>query len=413
MKQFVILGAGTGGTLMANKLRSKLPLNEWDITIIDQDSRHLYQPGYLFIPFGIYEAEDIIKPKSRFIPKNVHFILDEIVGIDTTSQRIDLKNKAAISYDYLLIATGVNPNPNETDGLTDEGWYQSAFDFYTLEGAIALHKKLSAMTEGKLVINVVENPIKCPVAPLEFAFLADAYFTKKGNRKNIEIEYVTPLDGAFTKPVAKKELGYLLEERNINIIPNFNTGSVDYSTNSIQSWDNKSVNFDLMVNVPVNMGSQFLGESGIGDELNFVPTNPKTLISKEFENIFAIGDVTDLPTSKAGSVVHFQAGILTENILSVINGKDPKAEFDGHANCFIETGYGKALLIDFNYKVEPLSGDFPFPFFGPMSLLKESRLNHWGKMAFKWVYYHMLITGKPLPFPDKFSMIGKKQISLM
>ena len=250
-------------------------------------------------------------------------------------------------------------------------------------------------------------PIKCPVAPLEFAFLADSYFRAKGLRDRVEIDYVTPLPGAFTKPKAAALLGDFLEKRRINLVADFALGRVDQDAKKIVSWDEREVPYDLLVTVPTNMGDPVIAASGLGDELNYVPTDKHTLLSKAAPNIFAIGDATDLPSSKAGSVAHFQADVLIGNILSVIAGRAPEAKFDGHANCFIESGDGKALLIDFSYDVEPLPGHYPLPHVGPMSLLKETRLNHLGKLMFKWVYWHLLLPARPMPVGHAFSMTGK------
>jgi len=261
-----------------------------------------------------------------------------------------------------------------------------------------------------MVINLAETTIKCPVAPLEFAFLADAYFTEKGMRDKVEIKYVTPLSGAFTKPIATKMLSQLMEKKNIHVVPDFYLEHVDNENKKIVSYDGMEEDFDLLVSIPTNMGADMVENSNMSDEddLNFIPTNKQTLQHKEHENIFVIGDATNLPTSKAGSVAHFEGEILIENILSYMNGKPLEAKFDGHANCFIETGFGKAALIDFNYTTEPLPGQFPLPVFGPMGLLKESRINHFGKLAFKWIYWHMLLTGKSLPVSTNMSMTGKK-----
>ena len=144
--------------------------------------------------------------------------------------------------------------------------------------------------------------------------------------------------------------------------------------------------------------------SGMGNEFRFLPTDPHTLRSKKFENVFAIGDATDVLASKAGSVAHFQSEVLAENILRAIAGKPLEPGFDGHSNCFVELGRGKAVLIDFNYETEPLPGKFPFPVVGPMPLLKASRINHWSKVAFRWIYWHVLLPGRPIPFvpvPDE------------
>ncbi len=217
-------------------------------------------------------------------------------------------------------------------------------------------------------------------------------------REKVDITFVTPMSGAFTKPIATKELGYLLEQKNIEIVPDFNIEKVDAANKKIVDYGGAEVAYDLLVTVPTNMGDQMIERSGFGDELNFVPTDKATLQTKIKDNIFAIGDATNIPASKAGSVAHFEAEILTENIQRYIAGKDLKRDFDGHANCFIETGHGKALLIDFNYTHEPVTGTFPLPGIGPLSLLKESHMNHMGKLAFRWIYWNMLIRGRHIPF---------------
>lgn len=408
-KNLIIIGAGTAGTMMANKLNHELDNLQWQITIIDRDNTHYYQPGFLFIPFGIYKPEDVVKSRTEFLPDELNFIMDEVETIKGEDNEVYLKSGKILKYDVLIIATGVETVPEETPGLKEELWYKDIFDFYTYEGAVNLADKLRDWKGGKLVINLAETAIKCPVAPLEFTFLADAYFTEKGMRDKVDIKYVTPLSGAFTKPKATEMLNGLMTEKNIEVIPDFYLARVDNEKKVIVSYDEKEVPFDLLITIPVNKGDKVIERSGMGDEdgLNFVPTDKASLQSKKFKNIFVIGDTTNVPASKAGSVAHFEAEILTENVISFINNKPMTATFDGHANCFIETGYGKAALIDFNYTTEPLPGKFPFAMVGPMDLLKTTRANHFGKLAFKWVYWHMLLTGKKLPVSTHMSMTGK------
>lgn len=409
MKTILILGGGTAGTMMANKLRKQLPIDDYKIQVIDKDENHYYQPGFLFIPFGIYQPEEVVKRKKDLFSPYIDFILAEVDRIEVESNLVILKNGATLSYDVLIIATGSQVVPEETPQLKGNLWYKDIFDFYTYEGSVKLAEKLANWQGGRLVINLAETIIKCPVAPLEFTFLADAYFTEKGIRDKVSITYVTPLPGAFTKPKATKMLSQLLIEKNIEVIPDFYLQSVDNERKVLISYDEKEVPFDLLVSIPVNKGSDVIERSNIGDEdgLNFVPTDKYTLQAKAKENIFIIGDATNVPASKAGSVAHFEAEVLTENILSYIKGEPFKEKFDGHSNCFIETGYGKAALIDFNYTTEPLPGKFPFAGLGPMALLQESRINHWGKLAFKWVYWNMLLTGKKIPISHHMSMAGK------
>ncbi len=398
MQRILILGAGTSGTMMANHLRKRLPVSDWNITIVDKDETHYYQPGFLFVPFDIYKPKQTKKSIDKFIPKGVDLLRSKIDRIDKDNNQVILESGVKLGYNILIVATGTNIAPEEIEGMLGKEWHKSIFDFYTYDGAKNLRNKLREWQGGKLVVHIAEMPIKCPVAPLEFAFLADSYFINKGMRDKVDITFVTPMDGAFTKPKATAELNHLLEEKGIKIVPNFNIERVDSENNKIIDYAETEVEYDLLVTVPTNMGDEMIERSGMGDDLNFVPTNKATLQTKIKDNIFAIGDATNIPASKAGSVAHFEAEILTENILRYINNEPLKEEFDGHANCFVETGHGKALLIDFNYTHEPVTGTFPLPGVGPLSLLKETHMNHLGKLAFRWVYWNMLIQGKHIPF---------------
>ncbi len=408
MKNLVILGAGTAGTMMASHLTKKLNKSDWEITIVDQYKTHYYQPGFLFLPFDTYKPEDVKKSIDEFIPKGVKLIREKIDLIDKDSDTVVLESGEKLKYDILILATGTKTAPGEVEGMLGDYWYKTIFDFYTFEGALALRNKLRDWKGGKLVVHITEMPIKCPVAPLEFAFLADSFFLKKGMREKVDITYVTPLSGAFTKEKCTTALTYLLNDKNIKIVPDFAVEHIDGEKGVIVDYGGDEVPFDLLVTIPTNMGDDLMARSGFGDDLNYVPTNKNTLQTTIKENIFALGDCTNVPASKAGSVAHFQAEILTENILKYIDGKELEPDFDGHANCFIETGNGKALLIDFNYDYEPVKGKFPFAGIGPLNLLTESRLNHWGKLAFRWIYWNMLLPARKLPFVTaKMSKSGK------
>jgi sulfide:quinone oxidoreductase len=408
MKTLLILGAGTAGTMVANKMSRHLDPMEWEIILVDENEDHYYQPGFLFIPFDIYGPADVVKPKRDFFPPGVKFIHSEIDLIEPDKNRVRLAiDEKPISYDYLVIATGSHIHPEETEGLMANGWHKNVFDFYTLQGATALSKYLKFWKGGRLVLNVVEMPIKCPVAPLEFLFLADWYFHERGMRDDVEIVFATPLPGAFTRPRASKMLGGMLEQKDIKLEADYNIMEADHEQNLIRSYDEREIPFDLLVTVPTNMGAEVIEESGMGDELNFVPTDDHTLQSKRWENVWVIGDAASVPTSKAGSVAHFMLDVLVENLLRHMEGLEPLPKFDGHANCFIESGFEKGILIDFNYDVEPLPGKFPLPGFGPFSLLKESAANHWGKMTFRWVYWNVLLKGGDMPFESQMTMAGK------
>jgi len=395
--RIVVLGGGTGGTMVANRLRRRFGTDEAEIHVVDRDDAHVYQPGLLFVPFGLAQPEEIVRPRRRQLRSGIVFHEQEVAEVWIERDEVLLGDGTVLPYDVLVVATGTRLQPEETEGLGGAGWDERVFTFYTPESAAALRSALERFEGGRLVVNFVDLPIKCPVAPLEFAFLADWYLRERGIRERVELVYATPLDGAFTQPVASEHLAGLLGQKQIDLVTEFNTGSVDGAKGELASYDGRMLEFDLLVTVPLHGGAAYVERSpGLGDALGFVQTDKHTLQSPARPNVFALGDATDLPISKAGSVTHFEAEILTENVVRHLAGRELVPGYDGHANCFIETGFGKALLIDFNYETEPLPGRFPTAA-GPLSLLRESRLNHLGKLLFQSVYWHALLPGRELP----------------
>ncbi|MDY6048958.1 MAG: FAD/NAD(P)-binding oxidoreductase [Corynebacterium sp.] len=384
--------------------------DSWAITVVDRDNNHHYQPGYLFIPFGIYKPKQVVKPRDRYLPKadGVEFLIDPAVRIDKDAHTVTLESGRELRWDQLIIATGTAPAPEEIPGMADgKLWHDTVWDFYTLEGSAGLRQALKNFTKGKLVVHVTEMPIKCPVAPLEFALLAQDYMRKHGRNRDVDVTFVTPLDGAFTKPTASKTLGHLLGERGIGLETDFQIESIDNDNQQLVSYDGRRIDFDLAVTVPPNRGAKVIVDSGLGNEAGFVPVDKHTLQSLVDDDIWVIGDAGDAPTSKAGSVVHFMADNFVPNFLAHLEGAPAPERFDGHANCFIESGRGQALLLDFNYDQEPVTGVFPIPGVGPLKLLAPSVLNHVSKLAFEYIYWNLLVRGCPLPFTKDMQTAGK------
>ena len=406
-KRLLVLGAGTAGTMIVNKLRRRLKSGEWSITVVDSDDVHPYQPGFLFLPFGIYTPDQINRSRHAFLPDGVDFVIAEVDRVDAAASSVTLTDGRSLAYDYLVIASGTTPRPEATPGMLGDEWRRSIFDFYTFEGSVALTAALQSFDHGRLVVHITDMPIKCPVAPLEFTFLADAWLRRRGLRDRVELVYATPLPGAFTKPVASQAFGSMLEDRKIAVETDFLVERVDAERKVLVSYDEREIPFDLLVTIPLNMGADFVARSGLGDELNYVPVDKHTLRAKAHANIFAVGDASDIPTSKAGSVAHFSVETFVDNFLELIASKPMTGSFDGHANCFIESGDGKGVLIDFNYDTEPLPGKYPLPVVGPLELLKETRANHLAKLAFRWIYWNALLPGRPIPLPPQMSMVGK------
>lgn len=410
MRRLLVLGAGTAGTMVVNKLRRRLSGTQWQITVVEASDRHFYQPGFLFLPFGTYQPGQVSKPTAPLIADGVELVRGEVDRVDPAGNRVLLSDGRLLPYDYLVIATGVTPRPDQTPGMLDGGrWRKTIFDFYTYDGAVALAAALDRFDGGRLVVHITDMPIKCPVAPLEFAFLADDLFRRRGMRDRVELVYVTPLPGAFTKPACTARLGSMLDDRKIALETDFLVERIDGTT--LISYDEREIPADLLVTVPLNMGADFVARSGLGNELNLVPVDKHTMLARAHDNIFALGDANDIPTSKAGSVAHFAVDVFAGNFVEHAAGRPMTGSFDGHANCFIEAGAGKALLIDFNYDVEPLPGRYPVPGAGPFRLMTESAVNHWGKLAFRWLYWNMLLPGRPLPLPAAMSMAGKHPVA--
>ncbi len=410
-KRIAIIGGGTGGTLVANRLRRRLD-DEDEIVVIDRDDEHVYQPGLLFVPFGMETTEGITRSRSAQLHDGVEFRLAEVDRVETADNAVHLAGGETITYDALVLASGAALLREETEGLLGPGWHQSVHAFYSPEDAAALQESLAHFGRGRLVVNPIDMPIKCPVAPLEFTFLVDWFLRERGLRDQVEIVYATPLDAAFTKPVAAEHLGGMLESKEIRIEPEFATGQVDGAAGKLVSWDEREIEFDLLVTVPLHGGAPFVADSpGLGDDLNFIAVDIHTLQSKAAANVFAIGDAASLPTSKAGSSTHFEGETLCANVERVLAGEQPQGSYDGHVNCFIESGFHKALLIDFDYEHEPLPGRFPEAHVGPLPLLRESRVNHLGKLAFQPLYWHMLLPGREIPgIGAEFSMAGKRPV---
>jgi sulfide:quinone oxidoreductase len=412
MKQMLILGAGTGGALIANLLSEKLSFREWVITVVDRADVHVYQPGLLFLPFGLYghdSPDQIVRPIRDPMPRNVNFLAADILRIDPEKKTVET-SLTTLRYDFLVSALGCRVVPEEIEGLAEPMGRDGVHTFYTLEGATAMRGALESMKQGRLVIDVCDMPIKCPVAPIEFAFLADYYFREKGIREAIDITLVTPYSGAFTKPNANRVLTGIAKEKGVNVVADFAAESVDASAKTLRSYDGRTLEFDLLCAIPPNLGPQVIEDSGLGDGAGYALTDPRTLKGLKADFLYCLGDNTNVSTSKAGSVAHFEAETVVENLLREIGGKPALPSFDGHANCFIETGEHKAMLLDFNYDIEPLEGSFPLAHVGPFSLLRESYMNHVGKLAFQWVYWNLLLKGRlpnvPL-LPSHMNFMGK------
>lgn len=351
MENFLIIGGGTAGTMLANKLAkgltSEINAGQVEITVVSEKDYHVYQPGFLYIPFQLKRPEEIVRPIYDVMDSNVKIIIDSAMDIDEQKKKVTLKSGKTLSYNYLILATGSHPQPVEIPGLKDAGHM-----FFTMESALKLQETMKNFKGGKVVV-AVGLPHKCPVAPLEFAMMFEDWTRQLGIRKETEITYAYPLAGPYGTASVAELATKEFSERDIHIETFFFMDSVDTEKKELISLDGRRLPFDLLIAIPPHKGADIIGKSQLGDQDNWLPTDRHKLNLVDYDSIFVVGDATNLPISKAGSTAHFESEILAENLIDKVRGGEGNKQYNGKVFCFIETGLNKATYISFDYENPP------------------------------------------------------------
>ena len=384
MKRILILGGGVGGTLTANllvkKLGRQLKAGEVTITVVDQTGNHIYQPGFMYIAMGGERAENLQRPERSLLDKRIGLVVGEIDKVDEPSQTVHLTGGERLGYDYLVLATGSRIVPEAISYFDTE-----AEHFYSAEAAARLRKALDAFTGGRIVIGIAGMPYKCPPAPLEVAFLIEAELRERGLREASEMHFCSPIGRAFTIESVSEMATPILEAKAIELHTFFNVETIDPVRKVIQSLEGEELPYDLLILVPPHKGQQFLMDSGLAPAPGgWLPTDRATLQVGGRPNVFALGDATDLPLSKAGSTAHFEAPVVTERIVAAVEGREPAgkhADYEGKVMCFFEIGDGKGTLLQFDYDHPPKPP-------------KPNRMWHLGKKVFNKTYWHTVPKGR-------------------
>ncbi|MFB6130014.1 MAG: NAD(P)/FAD-dependent oxidoreductase [Salinigranum sp.] len=372
-QHIVIVGGGTGGTVLANRLADELApelgAGDVEITLVNGTPNHVYKPVFLYVAFGEREVADAVRPLRDLLDPKVNLRVDRVVDVNTDGKEVTLDSgNEVLSYDHLVLATGATVVPEETPGLAEAGHH-----FYGPEGAEALRDALADFEEGHLVLSVVGTPHMCPAAPLEFVLMADEWLRDRGRRENVEITYTYPINRLHgIREIADWALPRF-EERGINYETFFNAEEVDPEEKVIRSMEGSELDFDVLVAIPEHKGDQLIVDAGLGDR-GWVSVDKETLEATAAENVYAIGDTADVPASKAGSVAHYEAGVVASRIASTVRGQVPTARFDGKTMCFIESGTDSATYVSFDYEHPPLVRD-------------ESKFVHWAKLAYNESYW--------------------------
>jgi sulfide:quinone oxidoreductase len=373
--EILVLGGGVGGTMCAN-LIAKHSGGRAHVTIVDTTGIHVFQPGFLYVAVGQEQPSALKRPEARLLRHDVTLIVDRACRVDPAEQKVALASGKTLRYDTLVVATGSRTVMEEVPGAQD------SHDFYTMTGAVKLFKALDSFTGGAIVIGVAGIPYKCPPAPVEFAFLLDDYLRARGIRNKTEIKLLSPLNRAFTIEATSKLVQPILAERGIELTGFFNVESVDGQARSVTSMEGETVSYDLLVLVPPHRGQQVIEDSNLGDERGWIPVDKNTLRHDRFQGIWAIGDATNIPISKSGSVAHYEASVAAAEIVAEVRGESPPAHvYDGKVMCFLETGQGQATTINFDYTHPPVS---PPP----------SRIWHLAKALFNKTYWHTVPQGR-------------------
>jgi sulfide:quinone oxidoreductase len=373
--EVLILGGGVGGTIVAN-LVAKQSHGDAHVTVVDATGIHVYQPGFLYVAVGQEQPAALQRQETSLLRHDVSLVVDSATRVDPAARKVELASGRTLDYDQLLLATGSRTMMAEVPGSDD------AHSFYTMEGAVRLFEALKRFEGGTIVIGVAGIPYKCPPAPVEFVFLLDDYLRARGIRDKAEIKLLSPLNRAFTIEATSKLVQPILAERGIELTGFFNVESVDPAAKTVTSLEGETVGYDLLVLVPPHRGQKVIHDSGLGDERGWVPVDRNTLKHTEFAHVWAIGDTTNIPISKSGSVAHYEASVVAAGITAAVKGEPPPAHvYDGKVMCFLETGRGQATTIQFDYDHPPVS---PSP----------ARRWHWAKALFNKTYWHTVPQGR-------------------
>jgi len=373
--EVVVLGGGVGGTLVANLLDKSLG-NDIHVTVVDPTGMHDYQPGYLYVALGQAKGHWLSREERSLLRSGVDLAIEEAIRIHPDAGTVQLDRGGNLPWDYLVIATGARLVPDQVPGLSE-----GSFEFYSLAGAERLAQELRAFRGGRIKVGIAGIPYKCPPAPVEFTFMVDGYLRDRDLRERSEVELLSPLNRAFTIESASKLIQPIMEKRGIGLTTFFNVESVDPSAHAVESLEGEKQEYDLLVLVPPHEGVEVVKTSNLGDPSGWLPTDRATLNVDEYENVFALGDATDLPISKSGSTAHFEAPVIASRIASLMKGTAPKTNYGGRVMCFLETGDGKATSLRLDYEHPPIPP-------------KPNRAWHVAKWLFNRLYWETVPQGR-------------------
>lgn len=369
--RILVVGGGTGGTILANNLARRLSAQirarQVELTMLTASDRHMYQPGLLYVAFGQMSPDEIYRDQASLLESSVDFHVDPVDEFLLEEKKVRTSSGKIYDYDILVIATGSRIVPEEVPGMSE-----GAETFYTEASAIKMFKRLREIQQGTVAV-VVGVPHKCPIAPVELIFSLHDYFKARGIRDKIKIKYHYPIGRIHTIQNVAIWAKPQFDRMGIEYETLFNVSKVDVENQVVHSEEGTSTEYDMLIAIPPHRGMEVIEKSNLGDG-GWIPTDRFKLTMSGHDDVYVLGDTTNLPVSKTGSAAHFEAEVVAENIASIIKIGTPVRDYDGKVYCFIETGHDSATYAMFNYQTPP-------------DLKPPSKPMHWFKMAYNQMYW--------------------------
>lgn len=352
--QIVIIGGGTAGVTVASRLLRKNQNLKEKIAIIDPADHHYYQPLWTLVGAGVSSLKSSRKDMESVIPEGAHWIKQAVSSFQPENNSVILGDNTVVYYDFLVVAPGLQINWSSIKGLKENIGKNGVCSNYLPDYVNETWNQISNFKQGNAIFTHPNTPIKCGGAPMKIMYLAEDYFRKHKIRSNANVIYATPKEALFDVGKYNKELERIVEERNITVNYNYNLVEIDgdkkvATFEHIKTCDRKTISYDMLHVTPPMGPLDVVKESTLSDSEGWVDVNPTTLRHKSYSNVFALGDASNVPTSKTGAAIRKQAPIVANNLLQVMNNQMLTHHYDGYTSCPIVTGYNRLILAEFDY----------------------------------------------------------------
>lgn len=390
--QILIVGGGNAGISVAAQLLIKN--KQLDIAIVDPAEKHYYQPAWTLVGGGAFDVKDTERSEASVIPKGTTWIKEKVTTFDPENNTIHTDKTGTFTYDYLIVAPGIQLNWGAIKGLKETLGKNGVSSNYSFETAPLTFEFMKALKKGTAIFHNPDTPVKCGGAPHKIMYLAADYFRKQGTLKDINIQYWSGAPKLFAVPKYEKTLLEVVKKGNIDLHLSQKLIEIDGENKRalFQSMTNPEettwVNYDFMHVTPPQSAPDFIQQSPLANAGGWVDVNKDTLQHNTYANIFGLGDAAGLPISKTGAAIRKQAPVLVSNLLALMANQQLGAVYTGYTSCPLVTGYGKLVLAEFDYNNTPME-TFPF----------DQSKERWSMYQLKrrvlpWLYWNKILTGK-------------------